>query len=163
AADFSGLGKLRAHAVGPAAASGGEKHLLVRAAARAGAPGAGPGLRAAAALRAAGPRLFPGRVFRALRGSRRGGVLGVAPAVRAASWYALLGVPAQLALGLAFALLLHSVRRGRGFFRAVFFAPYVAPAVAVSWVWSMLLSPHLSLVNQVLYFFGFDPQPFLNS
>ncbi len=84
-------------------------------------------------------------------------------AVKNTIWYALLGVPAQLALGLAFALLLHSVRRGRGFFRAVFFAPYVAPAVAVSWVWSLLLSPHLGLVNQVLYFLGFDPQPFLNS
>jgi len=84
-------------------------------------------------------------------------------AVKNTFLYALLGVPAQLALGLAFALLLHSVRRGRGFFRAVFFAPYVAPAVAVSWVWSLLLSPHLGLVNQVLYFLGFDPQPFLNS
>src|SRR5690606_7677864 len=55
-------------------------------------------------------------------------------AVKNTFLYALLRVPAHLALGLAFALLLHSVRRGRGFFRAVFFAPCVAPAVAVSWV-----------------------------
>lgn len=84
-------------------------------------------------------------------------------AIRNTFWYGLLGVPAQLILGLGFALLLQTIRRGRGFFRATFFAPYVAPAVAVSWVWSLLLSPHLGIVNQVLHFFGFDPQPFLTS
>ena len=84
-------------------------------------------------------------------------------AFRNTLWYGLLGVPAQLILGLAFALLLHSIRRFRGFFRAVFFAPYVAPAVAVSWVWSLLLSPHLGIVNQVLHWLGLPPQPFLTS
>lgn len=84
-------------------------------------------------------------------------------AIKNTFWYGLLGVPTQLIFGLGFALLLHSIRRGRGFFRATFFAPYVAPAVAVSWVWSLLLSPHLGIVNQVLYFFGLDPQPFLTS
>ena len=78
-------------------------------------------------------------------------------------WYGILGVPAQLILGLVVGLMLHSIRKFRGFFRAVFFAPYVAPAVAVAWVWSLLLSPHLGIVNQVLYYLGFEPQPFMTS
>jgi len=78
-------------------------------------------------------------------------------------WYGLLGVPAQLILGLTVGLMLHSIKKFRGFFRAVFFAPYVAPAVAVSWVWSLLLSPHLGIVNQVLWYLGIDPQPFMTS
>jgi multiple sugar transport system permease protein len=51
----------------------------------------------------------------------------------------------------------------RDFFRAVYFAPYVTPAVAVAWVWSWMLSPHFGLVNEVLGLLGLQPQPFLQS
>ena len=78
-------------------------------------------------------------------------------------FYTLLGVPAQLALGLGIALLLGTVRRGRSLFRAIYFAPYVTPAVAVAWAWSLLLSPQLGYVNELLVNLGLPPQPFLSS
>jgi multiple sugar transport system permease protein len=77
--------------------------------------------------------------------------------------YALLGVPAQLFLGLGLALLLQRTPVARDLFRAVYFAPYVTPAVAVAWVWSWMLSPHFGLVNELLALAGLPPQPFLQS
>ena len=78
-------------------------------------------------------------------------------------FYTLLGVPTQLALGLGIALLLGTVKKGRSLFRAIYFAPYVTPAVAVAWAWSLLLSPQLGYVNELLITFGLPPQPFLSS
>lgn len=77
--------------------------------------------------------------------------------------YTLIGVPAQLALGLAIALLLQSIPRFRTFFRAVYFAPYVVPAVAIGWVFSWMLSANFGIVNYLLDAVGLPPQPFLRS
>jgi len=77
--------------------------------------------------------------------------------------YTAIGVPAQLVLGLAIALLLQSVRFARGLYRAIYFAPYVTPAVAVAWAWSLLLSPQLGYINTLLVQLGLPPQPFLSS
>jgi len=77
--------------------------------------------------------------------------------------YTVIGVPAQLILGLAIALLLQSVRYARGLYRAIYFAPYVTPAVAVAWAWSLLLSPQLGYINTLLVQLGLPPQPFLSS
>ena len=78
-------------------------------------------------------------------------------------FYTLLGVPSQLALGLGIALLLGTIRRGRSLFRAIYFAPYVTPAVAVAWAWSLLLSPQLGYINELLIRLGLPAQPFLSS
>lgn len=77
--------------------------------------------------------------------------------------YTLLGVPCQIVLGLAIALLLQGVRRFRDGFRSIYFAPYITPAVAVAWVWSWMLSPHFGIVNEILVRLGLPPQPFLQS
>lgn len=77
--------------------------------------------------------------------------------------YALFAVPGQVALGLGLALLLNSIRRGRGVFRAIYFLPYITPAVAISWAWSFMLSPHLGVANRLLRSLGLPPQPFLTS
>ena len=77
--------------------------------------------------------------------------------------YTAIGVPTQLILGLGIALLLQSVRYARGLFRAIYFAPYVTPAVAVAWAWSLLLSPQLGYINTLLVQLGLPPQPFLSS
>lgn len=78
--------------------------------------------------------------------------------------YTLLGVPTQIALGLGLALLLENVRgRGRDFFRALYFLPYITPTVAVAWVWSWILSPHFGILNEVLVRLGLPLQPFLHS
>lgn len=84
-------------------------------------------------------------------------------AVRNMGLYLAIAVPGQVVLGLALALLLSSIRRGRGFFRAVYFLPYVTPAVAISWAWSLMLSPHLGIVNKVLRSLGLPTLLFLTS
>ncbi|WP_324715301.1 sugar ABC transporter permease [Carboxydochorda subterranea] len=77
--------------------------------------------------------------------------------------YTVVGVPLQLALGLALAMLLEQVRWLRGLLRAVYFVPYVTPVVAAAWVWQWLYSPNFGAVNGVLDLLGLPPQPFLNS
>jgi multiple sugar transport system permease protein len=77
--------------------------------------------------------------------------------------YALIGVPAQLALGLGVAVLLQSVNRARGLFRAIYFAPYVTPIVASAWVWQWLLNKNFGPVNQLLELVHLPAQPFLSS
>lgn len=77
--------------------------------------------------------------------------------------YTLIGVPLQMVLGLAVALLLNVVERWRDFFRAVYFAPYITPAVAVAWVFSWMLSANFGIVNEILRLLGLPAQPFLQS
>ncbi|HEU4740605.1 MAG TPA: sugar ABC transporter permease [Meiothermus sp.] len=77
--------------------------------------------------------------------------------------YTLIGVPAQLVLGLGVALLLNSVQRFRDLFRAIYFAPYITPAVAVAWVFSWMLSANFGIVNEILRLLGLPAQPFLQS
>ncbi|MFN3266325.1 MAG: carbohydrate ABC transporter permease [Deinococcales bacterium] len=77
--------------------------------------------------------------------------------------YTLLGVPAQLVLGLGIALLLVAVNRAKGFLRAVYFAPFITPIVASAWVWQWLLNKNFGPVNQLLSALGLETQPFLLS
>ena len=76
--------------------------------------------------------------------------------------YVLVGVPGQLAVGLAVALLLHNVRRFRGLFRTIYFIPYVTSAVAVSWVFRWILMRN-GWLNETLLGLGLEPQLFLQS
>jgi multiple sugar transport system permease protein len=77
--------------------------------------------------------------------------------------YALIGVPAQLTLGLGIAMLLQGVNKARGFYRALYFAPYVTPIVASAWVWQWLLNRNFGPVNALLSAVGLPTQPFLGS
>ena len=66
--------------------------------------------------------------------------------------------------GLIAALVVRRPFRGRTFVRAAFLLPYVAPVVAVTFVWRIMLNPEFGIVNQ----FGQDvlggdrPIPFLS-
>jgi multiple sugar transport system permease protein len=82
-------------------------------------------------------------------------------ALRNTGMYALIGVPAQLALGLGTALLLERIKVLRGFFRSVYFIPYVTPVVAAAWVWQWLYSPNFGALNGILDFLGLPTQRFL--
>lgn len=88
-------------------------------------------------------------------------------AVRAAFWntirYVFFGVPSQLVLALCIALLLNQITRFSGFFRAVYFIPFVTSFVAVAFVWNWLYAPQTGLINQMLRSLGLPPQPFLDS
>lgn len=73
-------------------------------------------------------------------------------------------LPSVVMLGLGLALLLNRVRRGRAFFRAVYFVPVVTSWVAVSLIWKWLLNPQYGLINYGLSLLGiagpgwlFDP------
>lgn len=76
--------------------------------------------------------------------------------------YVVVGIPGQLAAGLAVALLLQNVKRLRGFFRTVYFIPYITSIVAVSWVFRWLLMPN-GWINGQLLNLGLHAQPFLQS
>ncbi len=77
--------------------------------------------------------------------------------------YTLIGVPAQIVLGLGVALLLGKIRALQGLFRALYFAPYVTPIVAAAWVWQWLFSPQFGPVNTFLIWLHIPPQNFLTS
>jgi multiple sugar transport system permease protein len=70
----------------------------------------------------------------------------------------------SIAFGLVAALALRRRFRGRTFVRASVLLPYVAPVVAVTFVWEILLSPQFGLVNDWgTRFFGWDqPIAFLS-
>jgi multiple sugar transport system permease protein len=75
--------------------------------------------------------------------------------------YVLAGIPIQIALGLGLALLLQRINRYRGFFRALYFLPFVTPTVAAAWVWQWMYSQNFGPLNQILVALRLPPQPFL--
>ena len=62
----------------------------------------------------------------------------------------------QTGLGLFLAVLVADVKRGRTFFRFVFFAPFVLAPVAVGAVWKFLYAPYFGIVATVGSALGFD-------
>lgn len=82
--------------------------------------------------------------------------------IRNTLYYVIIGVPAQLLVGLVIALLLQRVNRLKGFFRTLYFIPYVTSVVAVSWVFRWTLMKN-GIVNALLIKLGFEPQLFLGS
>ncbi|MGX4586924.1 carbohydrate ABC transporter permease [Paenibacillus chitinolyticus] len=76
--------------------------------------------------------------------------------------YVLIGVPGQLAAGLAVALLLRRIILFRAFFRTVYFLPYVTSVVAVSWVFRWIFMKN-GIVNGLLLQLGLPSQLFLGS
>lgn len=63
--------------------------------------------------------------------------------------YSVFGTLLSVGLGLAAALALRKSFRGRSLVRGVLLLPYVAPVVAVTYVWQVMLSPTVGLVNQI--------------
>lgn len=61
--------------------------------------------------------------------------------------YSVLGTAAAIGVGLVATLALRRPFRGRGFARSVMLLPYVAPVVAVTYVWETLLSPQFGFLN----------------
>lgn len=77
--------------------------------------------------------------------------------------YVALSVPLQLVIGLAFALLLQAAAHWRGFFRALYFIPFVTSTVAISWVWRWIYQPAFGPLNKLLALVGLPEQKFLAS
>jgi multiple sugar transport system permease protein len=77
--------------------------------------------------------------------------------------YVALSMPLQLVSGLFFALLLQAGARWRGFFRALYFIPFVTSTVAISWVWRWIYEPTFGPLNKLLAVAGLPEQKFLAS
>ncbi len=75
--------------------------------------------------------------------------------------YLVAGIPSQIALGLGIALLLRKITRFRGFFRALYFVPFVTPIVAAAWVWQWMYTPTFGPLNHLLQALDLPAQAFL--
>jgi len=63
--------------------------------------------------------------------------------------YTVAGTFLSIALGLVAALALNTRFRGRTLVRASILLPYVAPVVAATFVWQVMLSPQYGIVNEI--------------
>lgn len=85
-------------------------------------------------------------------------------ALRTTVLFSVVGTVTSIGLGLVAALALRKSFRGRTLVRASMLLPYVAPVVAVTFVWQTMLSPQFGIVNAVGQdVFGWsDPVAFLS-
>jgi multiple sugar transport system permease protein len=65
-------------------------------------------------------------------------------------YYVLGTVPATLALGYLLAELLHSKIRGLGFYRTLYFVPYIVSPVAAAAVWRWILDPDFGVATALI-------------
>ena len=63
--------------------------------------------------------------------------------------YTVGGTVASIALGLVAALAVRRPFRGRAVVRGVMLLPYIAPVVAATFVWEVMLSPQFGIVNRI--------------
>ena len=75
--------------------------------------------------------------------------------------YVIIGVPTQLVLALAIALMLDRINKLVGLFRAIYFIPFVTSTVAISWVWRWMYQPRFGPINLFLGFLNLPEQNFL--
>ncbi|WP_249872476.1 carbohydrate ABC transporter permease [Oceanobacillus saliphilus] len=71
-------------------------------------------------------------------------------------------VPISIALSLGIAVLLNNKLKLAGFFRTIYFLPFVTSVVAVAIVWSWIFHSDYGLFNYLLSWFGIDPIAWLN-
>ena len=80
-------------------------------------------------------------------------------AVKNTLHYAVFQIPLTLAAALGLAMLLNMGLKGRAFFRAAAFFPYITSIVAIAVVWNTLFSPDYGPINQFLRAIGIDNPP----
>jgi multiple sugar transport system permease protein len=76
-------------------------------------------------------------------------------------YFSLLAVIGSMMYSLFIAILLNRKVPARGFFRALFYLPYVLPAMAVYIGWSWLYESNFGLFNYILALLGFDKIQFI--
>ena len=78
-------------------------------------------------------------------------------------YFALFAVVTSVIYSMFIAMLLNRKMPGRGFFRSVFYIPYILPAAAVIISWHFLLIYDGGVVNYVLAWLGFERSFFFDS
>ena len=76
--------------------------------------------------------------------------------------YAVLTVSLSMVYSLSIAMLLNRKIPARGFFRAVFYVPYIIPAMAVYMSWALLYNPDFGVFNALLASRGMTKIGFLS-
>ncbi|GGA42139.1 carbohydrate ABC transporter permease [Paenibacillus physcomitrellae] len=77
--------------------------------------------------------------------------------------FAALFVPLNLIIALGLAMLLHHNRRGKAFFRTVFYLPSVISGVALAMIWAWVYSGEYGILNYFLSLLGIQGPDWLNS
>lgn len=75
--------------------------------------------------------------------------------------YAVLTVCISMVYSMTVAMLLNRKVPARGFFRAVFYVPYIIPAMAVYMSWALLYNPDFGVLNALLVQNGLPKMAFL--
>lgn len=73
-------------------------------------------------------------------------------------YYAVGTIVGAFFISFAIASLLFRLARGRGFFRTVYFLPYITSVVAAATIWRVLLHPYAGPVNVLLAYAGVSPE-----
>ena len=73
------------------------------------------------------------------------------------------GVPITIVLALGSALLINSLRKGRGVFQTIYFLPYVTSTIAIGLVFRWLFHSDYGYINYFLSFLGVAPQKWLTA
>jgi len=81
--------------------------------------------------------------------------------IKVTVYYAVLSVCFSMLYSLSIAMLLNRRIPARGFFRAVFYVPYIIPAMAVYMSWSLLYNPDFGVFNALMVQAGLPKVTFL--
>jgi multiple sugar transport system permease protein len=68
--------------------------------------------------------------------------------------YSLIVVSSGMVFGLLLSVAVHSIKRGSGLVRAIYFMPYMLPMTAMALLWGLLYQPAYGLINQTLQAVG---------
>jgi multiple sugar transport system permease protein len=89
------------------------------------------------------------------------------PLIRAGTFntvlFALLAVSIEMVIGLALALAVSRVQRGRVAYRTIFLLPILIPGIVIGAIWKLLYNPDFGAINQVFALVGIAPQDWLGS
>ncbi len=77
------------------------------------------------------------------------------------TWFVLGTAPVGIGLSLLIALLLFGELRARGFFRTLYFLPYITSTVAAALAWSWIYNPQYGVLNFLIGKAGGTPQKWL--
>lgn len=83
------------------------------------------------------------------------------PSIKVTVFYALLSVCISMIYSLSIAMLLNRKIPARGFWRSVFYAPYIIPSMAMYMTWGLLYDQNAGVFNAIFSLLGLEKTIFL--